>query len=205
MFCKCATRKPATLNPGGRGRKDGLLALLCFTLATSAAVMSQTLPRRDIGAIFRAAESAGRVGVARKTRPVDARPARPGEVITTLIKGEGKETQSKPALAGDMVVRNRCSGTGNEEYLVSSVKFSERYGKPFGPADAEGWREYRPVAPDLRYFILDGSEGDFVFTAPWGEDMIAKTGDAIVQDPTDKGDTYRVAASSFACTYEIQK
>ena len=41
------------------------------------------------------------------------------------------------------------------------------------------------------------------FEAPWGETMVAKAGDAIVQDPDKPGDTYRVAAASFRCTYEV--
>jgi hypothetical protein len=33
--------------------------------------------------------------------------------------------------------------------------------------------------------------------------MVARPGDAIVRSPADPSDTYRVAAASFACTYEI--
>jgi hypothetical protein len=159
--------------------------------------------KRDIGELFETAEAACKVGLARKTRSVDARPASAGEVIVTFIAGEGKETRSKPAEAGDMVVRNRCLETGNEEYLVSAKKFAARYQGPHGSADAEGWSEYRPVAPEMRYFIIDESVGDFVFTAPWGEEMVAKAGDAIVRNPEDPADTYRIAARNFKCTYEI--
>jgi hypothetical protein len=55
----------------------------------------------------------------------------------------------------------------------------------------------------MRYFIVTGADGAFSFTAPWGEAMVVKPGDAIVQTPGDENDTYRVAADSFACTYEI--
>jgi hypothetical protein len=82
--------------------------------------MPDDLPERDVHALFAAAEAAGRVGTARKTRPVDARPARPGEIVVTRIEGEGEETRSRPAAAGDMVVRNRCPETGNEAYLALS-------------------------------------------------------------------------------------
>jgi hypothetical protein len=34
------------------------------------------------------------VGIAKKTKPADARPAKPGEVIVTVILGEGEETRS---------------------------------------------------------------------------------------------------------------
>jgi hypothetical protein len=33
--------------------------------------------------------------------------------------------------------------------------------------------------------------------------MIARPGDAIVRNPTDPADTYRVAAASFSCSYEV--
>ena len=48
-----------------------------------------------------------------------------------------------------------------------------------------------------------GDPGVGSFTAPWGEPMTARPGDAIVRSPTDLADTYRIAAAAFACTYEI--
>jgi hypothetical protein len=142
-------------------------------------------------------------GLARKTNPVDARPARLGEIVVTVIAGEGKETQSPPAERGDMVVRNRCDATGGEEYLVKSPKLAERYEGPLSPADGAGWSTYRPRAEEMLYFILRPSEGIFTFQAPWGEAMVARPGDAIVRDSKNPKDTYRVAAAAFACTYEI--
>ena len=167
------------------------------------AMPQEQMPTRDVLALFAKAESERRVGVARKSRLVDARPARSGEVIVTVIAGEGEETRSKPAEAGDWVVRNRCQETGNEQYLVKAAKFADRYGGPLGEPDANGWRDFRPRVRKMRYFIVGSEEGTFHFTAPWGEPMIARPGDAIVQDIDDPSDTYRVAAISFECTYEI--
>jgi hypothetical protein len=157
----------------------------------------------DVHAMFDQAESEARVGVARKTMPVDARAAEAGEVVVTEIAGEGKETASPPAQAGDMVVRNRCPETGNEKILVSAAKFGERYEGPEGPPDASGWQAYRPRGVEMRYFIVRDADGSFSFTAPWGEPMVARPGDAIVRSPEDPADTYRIAAAAFACTYEI--
>lgn len=157
----------------------------------------------DIHALFEAAEREGRVGITRKREQVDARPAVPGEVVVTYIANEGKETQSRPAVAGDMVVRNRCEPTGNEEYLVSATTFPQRYEGPLGPEDADGWRPYRPLGPEMRYLVVRPKDGAFSFTAPWGEQMVARPGDAIVRSVANPSDTYRVAAVSFACTYEI--
>ncbi len=160
---------------------------------------------KDVAARFVAAAKENRVGVAIKTKPVDARPARPGEIIVTVIKGEGKETQSKPAEPGDWVVCNRCPETGNEQYLVGAAKFPRRYEGPLSTADPDGWRAFRSRGSEIRYFIVEPSEGIFTFIAPWGEEMVAKPGDAMVQNPEDDSDIYRVAAASFACTFEIIK
>ena len=165
--------------------------------------MPDDLPERDVHALFAAAETAGRVGVARKSKPVDARPARPGEVVVTVIAGEGQETRSRPAQSGDMVVRNRCPATGNEQYLVQAATFARRYAGPFSEPKGEGWREYHPLGPEMRFFLTGQAEGAFRFTAPWGEAMRVRPGDAIVRAPAKPEDTYRIAAAAFACTYEV--
>lgn len=157
----------------------------------------------DIQHLFEEARQEDRVGMARKTRPVDVRPAHEDEVIVTVIAGEGKETTSPPAKSGDMVVRNRCPETGNEEILVSAQKFAERYEGPTGSSLVEGWQEFRPRGNDMHYFIVSASDGAFSFLAPWGEPMVAKPGDSIVSDVNDPSDTYRITAAAFACTYEI--
>ncbi|MCP8938368.1 hypothetical protein NK718_07560 [Alsobacter sp. SYSU M60028] len=159
----------------------------------------------DILAVFAKAMTDQRVGVARKTKPVDGRPAKVGEVVVTVIKGEGVESRSKPAEEGDIVIRNRCPATGNEEYLVKAARMKDRYGEPKTAPDAAGWVEYEPKGAEMRYFILGDKEGPWSFKAPWGEDMVAKPGDAIVQDPANPKDTYRIAAASFACTYNVTK
>ena len=172
----------------------------CLTMAT---ITSAHATQVDVQALFAKAEADGRVGAARKTKPVDVRAATPGEIVVSIIKGEGKETQSPPAQAGDMVVRNRCAETGNEEILVSAAKFAQRYEGPIGDADAQGWAPYRPKGVEMSYLTLRADEGPFSFTAAWGEPMVVRPGDAIVQDPNNSADTYRIAAAAFACTYEI--
>lgn len=155
----------------------------------------------DAVAYFEQAERAAGSGLARKTKVVDVRPAKVGEIIVTIIKGEGKETQSKPAEAGDMVVRNRCEETGNEEILVTAATFARRYEGPLAAPDADGWSVYRPRGIEMKFIVVGGSE--FSFAAPWGERMIARPGDVLVQDPANARDTYRIQKAAFACTYEI--
>jgi hypothetical protein len=81
----------------------------------------------DVVEYFVRSHDARGAGLARKSKLVDVRPAKPEEVIVTMIKGEGKETQSPPAKSGDMVVRNRCLETGNEQILVPAASFVQRY------------------------------------------------------------------------------
>jgi hypothetical protein len=185
------------------------LARLClpatFALGVSILCPGKLLAQEnvDVIAYFQRASDARGAGLARKTKPVDVRSAKPGEVIVTMIKGEGKETQSPPAKPDDMVVRNRCPETGNEEFLVSAGSFSRRYEGPIGSGSGDGWSPYRPVGIQMRYVLVTEQDGDFSFVAPWGERMVARPGDAIVQDPDKTKDTYRVAKTAFACTYEV--
>ncbi|NGN40728.1 hypothetical protein G6N74_06600 [Mesorhizobium sp. CGMCC 1.15528] len=180
-----------------------IAALLLGSVAGFSSVIAETAPTKDQVALFATVKGEGKTGIARKTKPVDARAAVPGEVIVTVIKGEGVETKSKPAEAGDWVVRNRCPETGNEEILVKAAKFPTRYGETQSKPDAKGYRAFSPKGSDMGYFIVPQEMGEFTFTAPWGEAMVARPGDAIVQVPDDVSDTYRIAAASFACTYEI--
>lgn len=39
--------------------------------------------------------------------------------------------------------------------------------------------------------------------APWGEDMVVKPGDAVVQNQGNPGDIYRIYGPAFDCNYEI--
>jgi hypothetical protein len=157
----------------------------------------------DIVAYFQQVLSTRGAGLAQKTKPVDVRAAQVGEVIVTMIKGEGKETQSPPAQAGDMVVRNRCPGTGNEQFLVPAASFARRYEGPIGPGAVDGWSTFRPRGIQMRFVVVAEPDREFAFIAPWGEKMVARPGDSIVQDPNNTRDTYRVAKAAFACTYEI--
>lgn len=182
------------------------LSLAAAILALSAPLASaQQASVKDQVKLMETMKAEGKAGLARKTKDVDARPAHAGEIVITIIKGQGVETKSKPAEVGDWVVRNRCPETGNEEILVKAAKFPERYGQALGAADSKGYQPFRPKGSDMNYFIVPQSLGDFTFTAPWGERMMAKPGDAIVQVANDPSDTYRIAEASFACTYDITK
>jgi hypothetical protein len=166
-----------------------LTIVLGMAICPSQALHAQDLV--DVVAYFQRIQNTRGEGLAHKTKPVDVRPAKPGEVIVTSIKGEGKETQSPSAKPGDMVVWNRCPETGNEQILVPAASFSQRYERPIGAGAVDGW------------LIVAEQDGAFTFIAPWNERMVARPGDSIVQDPNNPKDTYRVAKAAFACTYDI--
>jgi hypothetical protein len=175
----------------------------CLGIALFCQHMSHAQDVVDVVEYFVRAQDARGAGLARKSKPVDVRPAKPEEIIVTMIKGEGKETQSPPAKSGDMVVRNRCPETGNEQILVRAATFAQRYEGPVGPPDRDGWLPYRPRGVQMRFVVVSEHDGSFDFIAPWGERMVARPGDSIVQDLNNRKDIYRVAKAAFACTYEV--
>lgn len=67
-----------------------LSGLLFLTLPAFSAPADdlQLLPVQDRSQLF--ADAGKRTGIARKTREVLARPAVPGEIVVTIIRGEGE-------------------------------------------------------------------------------------------------------------------
>jgi hypothetical protein len=124
----------------------------------------------DIVEYFGRAQDARGAGLARKSKPVDVRHATPDEVIVTMIRGEGKETQSPPAKSGDMVVRNRCPETGNEQILAPAASFLRRYEGPIGATDVDGWAPYRPRGVQMRFVVVTERDGSFNFCRTMGRE-----------------------------------
>ena len=58
------------------------------------------------------------------------------------------------------------------------------------------------LRPDIELIVFANEGGAHSLRR---EPMVAKPGDAIVQDPNNAKDTYRIAAGAFACTYEVVK
>lgn len=168
------------------------------------------LPQKERVEYFAQAQQTGITGLAIKTKPVLARQAQEGEVITTVIKDEGVETISAPAKQGDWVVQNICPETGNEEILVRKEKFAQRYNtvEQSEVKINSNTNQYQPFIPkgvEMNYFIVPDSTPNFVMKAPWGELQRFQSGDAVVQSTTDSQDIYRIQKSAFECTYTIIK
>ena len=196
LTCKIGNTQRSTVH----GLTKAIAAVVAISCPSRALQAQDAI---DVVAYFQRAHEARGAGLAHKTKPVDVRPAAAGEIVVTTIKEEGKETQSPPAQLGDMVVRNRCPETGNEQFLVSAASFARRYEGPMGAGAADGWLTYRPRGVQMRFVVVAEQDGEFSFIAPWGERMVARPGDSIVQDPDNPKDTYRVAKAAFTCTYEV--
>ncbi len=177
--------------------------LLTSLLVPVAAYAVEDFPALDQGALMDVARKNDLVGTALKNKEVDARPALPGEIVITFIKGQGVENRSKPAEEGDWVVRNRCDETGNEEVLVKAKYFPQKYGKAISSSDASGYSAFKPKSSEMNYFIVPDEWGAFNFKAPWGDTVVALPGDAIVQVDADESDVYRVPGPAFECSYEV--
>ncbi|WP_202033693.1 hypothetical protein [Agrobacterium larrymoorei] len=177
--------------------------LLTSFLLPATAYAVEDFPALDQVALMSVAKKSDLVGTATKTKEVDARPALPGEIVITFIKGQGVEKRSKPAEEGDWVVRNRCEETGNEEVLVKARYFPKSYGEPVSPSTVSGYMAFKPKSGEMNYFIVPEEWGAFNFKAPTGDTMLAMPGDAIVQVSSDEAETYRVAGPAFECTYDV--
>jgi hypothetical protein len=110
-----------------------------------------------------------------------------GTVVVTVLP-DGKET-SNTAEKGDIIM----SGVSREKYVIKAAKFSKLYTGSIGSTITPE-QTPRMVA---RYM---GSQ-TITFEAPWGEQMILKTGDYVVREADGKG-FYRIAKAEFERTYE---
>lgn len=179
-----------------------LSGLLFLTLPAFSAPADdlQLLPVQDRSQLF--SDAGERTGIARKTREVLARPAVPGEIVVTIIRGEGEETRSKPSEAGDWVVQNICEATGNEEILVKKMAFTRRYGNALTLPDNENRQRFRPQGEPMDYLVITQEE-PFVIIAPWGEKQRVMKGDVLLRSRHDPQDSYRIQKAAFNCTYQV--
>ena len=102
------------------------------------------------------------------------------------ITTDGKETQNV-AEVGDIIF----SGATGENYVIKAAKLPKLYTGTVG-GDIYPEQSPREVA---RY-----TGSPITFKAPWGEDMIIKSGDYLVKDPANPG-YYRIAKVEFEKTY----
>ena len=138
----------------------------------------------------------------RKFQRVQARPARPGEVVVSITT-DGEETTNT---AGPDKMRVRNLTEAQEEYLVGKQKFAERYSLLETLED--GWAEYEPKGEILGVEItrdvtdlLDVGE-EFFIMAPWGSEQLAREGDLFVAPLPRLDEIYRIARKEFDETYK---
>jgi len=112
----------------------------------------------------------------------------PTEGVRVVTKtADGKETENT-ARKGDIIM----SGIGGEKYVIRADKFLKLYVGRVGSA----------VHPEQgpRLVARYTGKGTISFKAPWGEDMILKSGDYVVKEK-DGGGYYRIAKKEYESTY----
>lgn len=67
------------------------MAAILWAVPIASGSPTQGAAMMDIPSLFATAQKEGRVGEARKSKLIDARPATPGEVVVTTIAGEGQD------------------------------------------------------------------------------------------------------------------
>lgn len=140
----------------------------------------------------------------KKFQQVHARPARPGETITSTTD-DGEET-TNTAGDDDMIVRNLTEA--QEMYIVGKKKFDSRY-SPLEPVDDE-WTLYDPLgevmALEITRELTDKfNVGEaFYIVAPWGSEQLAREGDKFVSPLPDLDEVYRIARKEFDETYQLK-
>ncbi len=152
-------------------------------------------PRSEVVELYKDAEYQGSVREFQKFGIVMARTAIEGEVVITMINGV--EETRKTAGPNDMVVRN----PGQEEYIISSDKFRQRYTLNQDMYPGLVWVQYKAIGRCWAFMYTGDA---FEFEAPWGEAMKVEPGDMIaITDPKNLDDIYRIEKTAFAETYRL--
>jgi len=138
-------------------------------------------------------EALANAPIYKKQGRVEARPATPGEEITTTLEGGAKETVNK-AGEGDWIMTN----PGGEQYIISEKKFLGRYEATDenGVYSAKGYCRA----------ITNPFGKSIEIMASWGS---PQTGDerCLIADTCDAsgkvdGEPYLIDANAFSKTYK---
>jgi len=191
----------------------------------------KVIPNAEIGEYIKSIPEE-RKFTAYKSKPVEARPGKVGEKVTstlkTIINGReyilSEETSSvkermytekeiredgsieeKTSMKPDMVITNVCS-TSNEQYVTKYQKFIETY----YPLTEEEQLSYSHISRralfmplcDLREFA-QVSEPVIIITA-WGSEAVCLPGSYIVTYSAEQSDYNTVEKGAFESTYTIE-
>lgn len=129
--------------------------------------------------------------MASKFQRINARPAKPGEVVHTVL-ADGTNETSNVAQEGDYVVNNVGSP---EQWIVRGKDFVKKYVEDEGNPGV-----YRPKGGPMEVFdVGEDIEG----VAPWGENMRVKKGGYIMRDPNNPNDAYGIGLDEFNKSYKF--
>ncbi len=181
-----------------------LLTFLPLVFITQAVANSvENYPVKDPASYFSQVKEKDLTGLALKAKPVYARLAKSGEIITTKIKDQIGEQQSTPAQKGDWVVETICPATGNEQRLLDAKTFNKDYGEPFTLINKPGYLRVVPQSIPQNYYIVPESDGIFVISTSENAQQLIKPGDILLQSADNHQTLSWIAKAAFPCSYEI--
>lgn len=111
------------------------------------------------------------------------------EVVTSI---NGEVETKNTAKVGDAIV----TGPQGEKYVLSVDKLKSRY--TFVSRSKNGVEKWKANGT---CYATPYHGKTFTFKAPWGEDMLCKSGDFICSTSTDGSDVYRIEKTVFLSTY----
>jgi hypothetical protein len=122
------------------------------------------------------------------------------ETILTIVSGK-LETVKTSNPSTDVIIRNFKVGSFAETYIIDKEKFEKRYSiinKEY-LVDGNTWR-VAEAKGEVMAFRYKGEE--FIFVAPWGEEMVCEYNDIIAQPfGGSPDDIYRIENLTFSQTY----
>lgn len=120
------------------------------------------------------------------------------ETRISTYTSDGLETKNT-GIEGDIVI----SGPNKEKYVIKKSKFDKLYDGNIGGeiVPEQSARYVAHITKDLLNHFNNTDEVKFI--APWGQEMVLKSGDYLVKD--GDSDFYRIAKDEYEKTYNIIK
>ena len=168
------------------------LSILVLTAGAPVSVFAQenTPPLINSEELAHLIESGsfGRSDMYAKYARIQARQAKAGESIVTVLADGTRETKNV-AKAGDWIVTN----PGGEQYIVNAENFAKKYEAAMDLGN--GW--FKPKGKPQKFVKINQ---DLSIMASWGEKQFLRSGDYL--NITNPSDIYGVAAKEFNDTYK---
>lgn len=148
----------------------------------------KNLPKYNKHQEFRQASKFQRVTAREVTNP-------DGEYLDTVLDNGQVERKGTHIPCGYFILKNVSS---SEQWGIDPKTFAKKY-----EPDPEQEGVYKPKGGPMN--ASNPIKRNMTFSAPWGGEMYMKKGARILQDPTNKKDTYGIGGEEFDKTYRFNE